>query len=164
MLNASQKRTNRAAFTDALMSSAPAMTFGWLATIPTGWPSRCANPTTMFIAKYGCTSKNSPLSTTIRITSLMSYDSFDESGMIVARPGSARSASSVGASRGAATSQLCGMNDSNRRTCAKHSSSVSARKCATPDLTLCTSAPPSESKVTSSPVVTRITSGPVMNM
>ena len=38
MLNASQKRTNRAAFTDALMSSAPAITFGWLATTPDRMP------------------------------------------------------------------------------------------------------------------------------
>ena len=96
MLKASQKRTKRAALTEALMSSAPAITFGWLATTPTGCPSRRAKPTTMFIAKYCWTSKKSPLSTTIRTTSLMSYDSFDESGMIVARPGSARSGSSVG--------------------------------------------------------------------
>ena len=164
MLKASQKRTKRAALTEALMSSAPAITFGWLATTPTGCPSRRAKPTTMFIAKYCWTSKKSPLSTTIRTTSLMSYDSFDESGMIVARPGSARSGSSVGGKRGGCWSQLCGTKLSRRRTWAKHSSSDSARKCPTPDLTLWTSAPPSESKVTSSPVVTRMTSGPVMNM
>src|SRR5712692_9142549 len=47
-LNASQKRTNRAPFTEALMSSTPASTAGWLATMPTGPPSRRAKPTTMF--------------------------------------------------------------------------------------------------------------------
>src|SRR5947208_842105 len=133
MLKASQKRTKRAALTEALMSSAPAITFGWLATTPTGCPSRRAKPTTMFIAKYCWTSKKSPLSTTIRTTSLMSYDSFDESGMIVARPGSARSGSSVGGKRGGCWSQLCGTKLSRRRTWAKHSSSDSARKCPTPD-------------------------------
>ena len=50
MLNASQKRTNRAAFTDALMSRVPASTDGWLATMPIDRPSSRANPTTMFLA------------------------------------------------------------------------------------------------------------------
>ena len=50
MLKASQKRTKRAPLSEALMSRAPAMTFGWLATTPTALPSRWANPTTMFIA------------------------------------------------------------------------------------------------------------------
>ena len=36
MLNASQKRTKRAPFTEALMSSVPARCAGWLATMPTG--------------------------------------------------------------------------------------------------------------------------------
>ena len=36
MLKASQNRTKRAPLSEALMSSAPAMTFGWLATTPTG--------------------------------------------------------------------------------------------------------------------------------
>ena len=94
----------------------------------------------------------------------MSYGSFELSGMMLARRGSARSGSSVAATRGGCWSELCGMKLSSRRVWAKHSSSVSARKWATPDLVLCTSAPPSESNVTSSPVVTRITSGPVMNM
>ena len=34
MLNASQKRTKRAAFADASMSSTPAIAFGWLPTTP----------------------------------------------------------------------------------------------------------------------------------
>ena len=50
MLNASQKRTKRAPFTDASMSSVPASTAGWLATMPTGRPSSRAKPTTMFFA------------------------------------------------------------------------------------------------------------------
>src|SRR5437879_10281798 len=39
ILNASQKRTNLAPFTEALMSRQPAKIAGWLATIPTGRPS-----------------------------------------------------------------------------------------------------------------------------
>ncbi len=37
-------------------------------------------------------------------------------------------------------------------------------KCATPDFAACVAAPPSSSKVTSSPVTVFTTSGPVMNM
>ena len=84
--------------------------------------------------------------------------------MMLASPGAARSGSSVAFAVGGFWSELWGMYENNRRTCVKHSSSDSARKCATPDFTLCTSAPPSESNVTSSPVVTRTTSGPVMNI
>ena len=36
--------------------------------------------------------------------------------------------------------------------------------CATPDLAACVAAPPSSSKLTSSPVTVFTTSGPVMNM
>jgi hypothetical protein len=50
MLKQSQKRTKRAAFTLAEMSSTPASTDGWLATIPTERPFSRANPTTMLRA------------------------------------------------------------------------------------------------------------------
>ena len=50
-LNASQVRTNRAAFSDASMSSTPASERGWLPTTPTEWPPRRAKPTTMFSAQ-----------------------------------------------------------------------------------------------------------------
>ena len=56
MLNASQNRTNRAAFSQESMSSVPARTLGWFATTPIDRPSRRANPTRMFIAKNGWTS------------------------------------------------------------------------------------------------------------
>ena len=46
----------------------------------------------------------------------------------------------------------------------RHSASSCARKCATPDVSLCVIAPPSCSLVTSSCVTVLITSGPVMNM
>ena len=52
MLKQSQKRTKRAAFIDASMSSTPASTAGWFATTPTARPPMRAKPTTMFCA-YG---------------------------------------------------------------------------------------------------------------
>ena len=51
MLNASQVRTNRAAFSAASMSRQPARCIGWLATTPTAAPSTRPKPTTMFGAK-----------------------------------------------------------------------------------------------------------------
>ena len=60
------------AFTDASMSSEPASTAGWLATMPTGRPPSRAKPTTMFFAKCSCTSRNAPSSTTARMRSCMS--------------------------------------------------------------------------------------------
>src|SRR6266508_3557975 len=71
-LKASQKRTKRAAFTDESMSSVPARCAGWLATIPTGKPSNRAKPTTILRAQKGCTSKNTPSSTTASITATIS--------------------------------------------------------------------------------------------
>ena len=44
MLKQSQKRTKRAALIEELMSSTPAKKAGWLATIPTGRPSKRAKP------------------------------------------------------------------------------------------------------------------------
>ncbi len=49
----------RAALSLALMSSAPASTFGWLAMIPIERPSMRPKPITMFGAKPGCTSMKS---------------------------------------------------------------------------------------------------------
>ncbi len=57
MLKASQKRTKRAPFVEALISRTPARKAGWLATMPTGRPSRRAKPTTRFFAKCSWTSK-----------------------------------------------------------------------------------------------------------
>ena len=72
MLNASQKRTNRAPFTDESMSSTPAIARGWLPTTPIGWPFRRAKPITMFCAQCWWTSKKSPSSTMCANTSRMS--------------------------------------------------------------------------------------------
>ena len=72
MLNASQVRTNRAAFSEASMSRQPANCVGWLATTPTGWPSMRPNPTMMFGANSACTSQNSPSSSRCSMISCMS--------------------------------------------------------------------------------------------
>ncbi|MNY36350.1 hypothetical protein D3C86_1708330 [compost metagenome] len=50
ILNASQKRTKRAALIELLMSRQPASTSGWLATTPTVWPAMRAKPIRMFFA------------------------------------------------------------------------------------------------------------------
>ena len=49
-MNASQVRTNRAAFSLASMSRQPARCIGWLATTPTGAPATRPKPTTMLRA------------------------------------------------------------------------------------------------------------------
>ena len=72
MLNASQVRTKRAAFSDASMSRVPANCIGWLATTPTGEPSTRPNPTTMLGANSAITSRKSSSSTTAVMTSCMS--------------------------------------------------------------------------------------------
>ena len=72
MLKASQKRTKRAALREALMSSTPASTSGWFATIPTLRPFMCAKPTMMFLAKSLWTSKKRLSSTMLRMTPYMS--------------------------------------------------------------------------------------------
>ena len=72
MLNASQVRTKRAAFSDASMSRVPANCIGWLATTPTDRPSTRPKPTMMLGANSACTSRNSPSSSTDSITVCMS--------------------------------------------------------------------------------------------
>ena len=78
------------------MSSTPASECGWLPTTPTECPPSRAKPQTMFSAKRSCTSRNSPSSTTRRMTSLMSYGFVGSSGMSVSSSGSSRSGGSVG--------------------------------------------------------------------
>jgi hypothetical protein len=50
MLKASQKRTKRAPLTEESMSSTPASSEGWFATMPTVRPSIRAKPVRMFLA------------------------------------------------------------------------------------------------------------------
>ncbi len=72
MLNASQKRTNRAPFTDASMSRTPARNAGWFATTPIERPFRRTKPTRMFLAKFACTSKKRWSSTIAETSFFMS--------------------------------------------------------------------------------------------
>src|ERR1035437_7623077 len=108
-LKASQKRMNRAAFTLALMSSTPARTAGWLATMPTLCPPRWAKPTMMFAANSLCTSTNSPSSITRLRTSCMSYGLFALSGTTSSSAASRRSCGSVPAPRGGGSTLVDGM-------------------------------------------------------
>ncbi len=52
-LNASHRRTKRAAFCEAAMSSVPAKIRGWFATNPTGIPPIRANAVTIWPAQRG---------------------------------------------------------------------------------------------------------------
>ena len=54
------------------MSSTPARTRGWLATMPTGWPSILAKPQTRDLAQLAWYSMKSPSSTTSAMTAFMS--------------------------------------------------------------------------------------------
>ena len=54
------------------MSRMPARIWGWLPTMPTGWPSMRPNPQVMLWAQCGKYSKYSPSSTTDSITRCMS--------------------------------------------------------------------------------------------
>ena len=72
------------------MSRQPANCIGWLATMPTGWPSTRPKPVMMFGANSACVSRNSPSSSTCSMTVCMSYGWFAESGM---RVSSSRSSS-----------------------------------------------------------------------
>jgi len=78
ILKASQKRTKRAPFFEALISRQPARNSGWFATMPMEWPFKCTKPTTIFGAKYLATSKNFPLSAMLFMISTTSYG-FEES-------------------------------------------------------------------------------------
>ena len=50
ILNASQKRIKREDLSDALISRQPAITFGWLAIIPTLWPLKRAKQVMILVA------------------------------------------------------------------------------------------------------------------
>ncbi len=58
MLNASHICTNRAAFSEAWMSSTPASDCGWFATIPTTWPSSRVSATITLVAQRSWISMN----------------------------------------------------------------------------------------------------------
>ena len=76
----------------------------------------------------------------------------------------ARSEGSPVGRTGGFSRAFCGRKASSSRTLRSTASSPSASRWATPDFLVCTSAPPSSLKVTSSRVTDLITSGPVMNI
>ena len=164
-LNASQKRTKRAALIDAEMSSAPASTRGWLPTTPTGCPSslrEAADDVLRVVVHHleelaVVDDARDDAAHVVGLIGVVGDDGL-QLGILAMRIVERRPVRRLlrGCSRG--------RYESSSRICAKASSSVSAMKCATPLRWLCTSEPPSSSKVTSSPVVTLMTSGPVMNM
>src|SRR5678816_3460156 len=164
MLNASQNLTKRAPLSDASMSSVPASTAGWFATSPTVLPSSRANPTTRLRAYSSCSTTNRPSSTTMRISSVMSYGWLGLSGTRLLSRSSAREGSSVGGRAGGSSMLFEGRYDISSRMRPRQALSSATAKCATPDTAACVWAPPSCSLVTSSCVTVLMTSGPVMNM
>src|SRR3989442_9228552 len=72
MLNALQSQMNRAALSEESTISTPPLTFGWLATMPTGRPSMRASPTMTSAANSFFTSNHEPASITRSTTSYMS--------------------------------------------------------------------------------------------
>ena len=84
MLNASQKRTKRAALIDASMSSTPASTGGWLATMPTGAPASRAKPDHDVLRAVGLHLEElAVVDDALEDRSFMSYGLFVLSGTIV---------------------------------------------------------------------------------
>ena len=164
MLKASQVRTKRAALEDESMSSTPASTIGWLPTTPTVCPPSRAKPQTMFCAQCGRYSMKSPSSTTWLMTSRMSYGCFGDAGRMLRSSSTMRFGSSAVGKCGGISWLLEGRKLSRYFTSSSTSSSDAPTKVATPDLEEWLRAPPSSSKVTSSPVTVLTTSGPVMNM
>mmetsp|Transcript_16976 Transcript_16976/g.46641 ORF Transcript_16976/g.46641 Transcript_16976/m.46641 type:complete len:226 (+) Transcript_16976:661-1338(+) len=165
MLNALQKRTNRAALLLALMSRHPARVSGLFPTTPTVWPSIRANPVTMFCAISGMISKMSPWSTICRIMSFMSYGVLGSSGTSRSTSGTSRSGGSVASLTGRLARSLeLGKKSRSLLMALMAATSFSNFPCATPLLLTCTLDPPRSSLVTSSLVTVLTTSGPVTNM
>ena len=69
---ASHSHTKRAALSAEFTSSVPPSTFGWLATMPTGWPPILASAVITFLAHSGFIGKHSPSSTMALMTRYMS--------------------------------------------------------------------------------------------
>src|SRR5687767_2004480 len=85
-------------------------------------------------------------------------------GMMSRNSGHKRSGSSPVAATGGSSKLFDGRNDIKYFTSSRHDFSSAATKVATPDFEAWLMAPPSSSRVTSSPVTVFTTSGPVMNM
>jgi hypothetical protein len=115
-------------------------------------------------ANVACTSKKYRSSTTAPTISFMSYARFGCAGTIDCSASSRRSTGSCVWRSGGSSRLFCGRNVSSSRMSARHSSSPSAAKCATPDVVPCVAAPPRSSAVTFSWVTALMTSGPVTNM
>ena len=160
MLKASQRLMKRAALSAESLSRMPASCFGWLATIPTGWPPKRARQVISVFANFGLMSNHSPSSTISRITSYMSYGWRDESGTISSSFSDIRSSGSPVSATGGFCSQLAGKKERYCLTTRMHSSSSATSRSPTPDLRQWTLAPPRSSIEISSPVTALIRWGP----
>ena len=163
MLKQSQKRTKRAALSEALMSSTPASTpAGWRRCRPSGRPGarsrrRCC------CAYCSCTSKKLAVvhhraDDVVHVVGLVGVVGDDR------RPAPRRRAvdrvAAVGTSGGVVHVVRRAGSSAAARIWRRHSASLGAAKCATPLVALWIVAPPSSSKVTSSCVTVLTTFGP----
>jgi hypothetical protein len=96
MLNASQVRTKRAAFSEASMSRQPANCIGWLATMPDRWPLDAAEADDDVRREQRLHLEELAVVETCSMTVCMSYGWLAESGMSVS---SSRSSSARGRPR-----------------------------------------------------------------
>ncbi len=94
----------------------------------------------------------------------MSYGRLPSAGTRSNSDSQRRSAGSSVISTGGVSRLFCGSIDSRNRTSSRQVRSSSYAKCATPDTSACTSAPPRPFCEICSPVTALTTSGPVMNI
>jgi len=80
-LKALQVQMKRAALSAESTNSTPPFTFGWLATIPTGRPSRRAKPTISSFAQRAWISMKEPASSSASSSSFMSNGLFSSAGI-----------------------------------------------------------------------------------
>ena len=166
MLNASQVRTKRDAFSDESMSSTPASTAGWLPTMP---DDPAVHPGEAARDRHG------PVAVHLEVLAVVD-DGGDDPLHVVGLVGRGRQeVDQLGspARSGSSPRQLdrrllqVVRGQEGRAGGARRRGRPSRRattKVATPDLVAWLMAPPSSSSVTSSPVTVFTTSGPVMNM
>ena len=165
MLKQSQKRTKRAPLIEASMSRTPARNAGWLATMPTGRAVQARESDddvlgVVLLDFEEVAVVDDGVDDILDVVGLVGFVGNDGVELRRRRGRWDR----CRASRGGSSRLLEGRKLSSSRTIARHSASSCAMKCATPEVSLCVTAPPSSSLVTSSWVTVLITSGPVMNM
>ncbi len=160
-LKQSHHCTKRAAFCAASMSRLPAWIIGWLATMPTGRPSRRPSAVIMLGAYAARSSRNESWSRTSLMTVRTSYEAIARAGTTAAAREQSRSTGSSAVSTGGSSRWLDGRYPSRKRATSSASSSLATTIVATPLSRSCTAAPPRRSRPIATPVNDTTTSGPL---